>query len=99
MEARRRPDLDDPDLHPPVLAAGPLLRDVRMIQLAELPYGFHSLEPHLSAATLQAHHEKHHAGYVKRVNELVVGTPFERATLDEIVALSGGPLYDAAAQA
>jgi Fe-Mn family superoxide dismutase len=69
-----------------------------MIHLAELPYGFHSLEPHLTAATLQVHHEKHHAGYVKKVNELILGTPFERASLDEIVALSGGPLYNAAAQ-
>jgi len=70
-----------------------------VIQLAELTYGFHSLEPHVTAATLQAHHEKHHAGYVKRVNELIVGTPFERATLDDIVGFAGGALYDAAAQA
>ncbi len=36
--------------------------------LPKLPYAYDALEPHLGARTLQTHHDKHHAGYVKGLN-------------------------------
>lgn len=38
------------------------------IQLPELPYPYEALEPHIDAATMRFHHDKHHATYVKNLN-------------------------------
>jgi superoxide dismutase, Fe-Mn family len=37
--------------------------------LAPLPYAYNALEPYISQKTLQFHHDKHHAKYVKDLNE------------------------------
>jgi Fe-Mn family superoxide dismutase len=37
-------------------------------QLPDLPYDYAALEPHIDAQTMQIHHDKHHAGYVKKLN-------------------------------
>lgn len=37
--------------------------------LPDLPYATDALAPHLSAETLELHHGKHHAAYVKAANE------------------------------
>lgn len=64
------------------------------IQLLELPYAINALEPYISSKTLEFHYGKHHAAYVKNVNEMVVDTPFANATLEEIIAqVSGKPEY------
>ena len=39
--------------------------------LPALPYSYDALAPHLSAETMQLHHDKHHAAYVKGANETV----------------------------
>ncbi len=36
--------------------------------LPELPYAYDALEPHYDKETLEVHHSKHHAGYVKGLN-------------------------------
>ena len=36
--------------------------------LPDLPYDVSALEPHYSARTLELHHDKHHAAYVKGAN-------------------------------
>ena len=36
--------------------------------LPELPYGYDALEPLYDARTLQVHHTRHHAGYVRGLN-------------------------------
>jgi Fe-Mn family superoxide dismutase len=66
--------------------------------LPELPYAKNALEPHLSAETLEFHHGKHHAAYVNNLNGLIPGTPFENASLEEIVAKSDGGIFNNAAQ-
>ena len=33
-----------------------------------LPYAYDALEPHIDQATMQFHHDKHHAAYVKNLN-------------------------------
>ncbi|WP_084473343.1 superoxide dismutase [Neorickettsia helminthoeca] len=42
------------------------------IILPELPYHKDALEPLISEKTLGFHYDKHHAGYVNKVNELLV---------------------------
>lgn len=39
---------------------------------APLPYAFDALEPHIDARTMEIHFGKHHAAYVKNVNEAIV---------------------------
>lgn len=40
-------------------------------KLPPLPYDYKALEPHIDAATMQFHHDKHHATYVKNLNDAV----------------------------
>jgi Fe-Mn family superoxide dismutase len=44
-------------------------------ELPPLPYAFDALEPHIDARTMEIHHDKHHAGYVRKLNEAVAATP------------------------
>jgi Fe-Mn family superoxide dismutase len=37
-------------------------------QLKPLPYAYDALEPFIDAATMQIHHDKHHAAYVNNLN-------------------------------
>lgn len=66
---------------------------------APLPYAMNALEPYMSQETLEYHYGKHHKTYVDNVNKLIVGTPYENMTLEEIVIKSDGPLFNNAAQA
>jgi Fe-Mn family superoxide dismutase len=67
--------------------------------LPPLPYPVDALEPFISRETLKYHHGKHHRAYVTKANELVEGTRFKDATLEEIAANATGALYNNAAQA
>ena len=68
------------------------------IVLPPLPYANNALEPHMSRETLDYHYGKHHKGYVDKVNELISGTEFEDASLEELVAESSGDIFNNAAQ-
>jgi superoxide dismutase, Fe-Mn family len=59
-------------------------------ELPALPYDLSALEPHISARTLEFHHGKHHKSYIDTLNKLVQGSPFERASLEEIIRESAG---------
>jgi len=37
-------------------------------QLMPLPYAYDALEPFIDTATMQVHHDKHHAAYVTNLN-------------------------------
>jgi Fe-Mn family superoxide dismutase len=68
-------------------------------ELPNLPYSLDALKPHISAETLEYHHGKHHKAYVTKLNELVVGTKFASASLEEIVKTAEpGPLFNSAGQ-
>lgn len=67
-------------------------------ELAPLPYAYDALAPHISAETLQFHHDKHHQAYVTKLNELLPGSGLENASLDEIVLRASGPLFNQAGQ-
>lgn len=53
--------------------------------LKPLPFAKDALGPTMSARTLEHHHDKHHAAYVKKANELVAGTPLEDADLETVI--------------
>ncbi|MGM0574863.1 MAG: superoxide dismutase [Myxococcota bacterium] len=53
--------------------------------LPDLPYSKDALEPSISSKTLEFHHGKHHAGYVKKLNAAVEGTKFAEMDLEELV--------------
>lgn len=40
-----------------------------MHELPKLPYGYDALEPYIDAKTMEIHHDKHHQGYVNKLNE------------------------------
>ncbi|HET6806484.1 MAG TPA: Fe-Mn family superoxide dismutase [Frateuria sp.] len=68
------------------------------IELPPLPYEKNALEPHISAETLEFHHDKHHQAYVTNLNKLIEGTEFEGMALEEIVRKSSGGVFNNAAQ-
>jgi superoxide dismutase len=39
----------------------------------DLPYAYEALEPHIDAATMKFHHDKHHLAYVTNANKAVAG--------------------------
>jgi Fe-Mn family superoxide dismutase len=68
------------------------------IELPPLPYEKNALEPNVSAETLEFHHGKHHQAYVTNLNNLIKGTEFENASLEDIVKKSSGGVFNNAAQ-
>src|SRR6266542_278665 len=55
-------------------------------QLPDLPFAKDALAPHMSAATLEYHHGKHHKAYVTKTNELLEKeTSLSGASLIEVV--------------
>src|SRR5262252_9363071 len=51
-------------------------------ELPDLRYDYGALEPHYSAGTLELHHDKHHAAYVKGVNAALEKLGAARASGD-----------------
>ena len=66
--------------------------------IEELPYAKTALEPYISKETLEFHYEKHHKGYLNKLNELVKDKPEEKMTIEEIIKTASGVLYNQAAQ-
>lgn len=44
-------------------------------QVPDLGYGYNSIEPIIDTLTMQIHHDKHHAAYVKNLNDALAKTP------------------------
>ena len=68
------------------------------IELPPLPYEKNALEPNISAETLEFHYGKHHQAYVTNLNNLIKGTEFESAALEDIIKKSSGGVFNNAAQ-
>lgn len=41
--------------------------------LPDLPYDYNALEPHIDEQTIKIHHDKHHQGYVDKLNAALEG--------------------------
>lgn len=67
-------------------------------ELPPLPFAMDALEPFISRETLEYHYGKHHQAYVNNLNNLVPGTQFETATLEEIIKTSSGGVFNNGAQ-
>lgn len=46
-----------------------------MFTLPQLPYSPDALEPHLDEKTVKLHHDKHHQGYVDKLNQALISQP------------------------
>lgn len=60
--------------------------------LPKLPYPYDALEPHIDAKTMEIHYTKHHAGYYKRLNEVVENTEFKLMKIEAILKLGAKAL-------
>ena len=69
------------------------------IELPDLPYAPSALAPHLSATTLELHHDGHHRAHVEEVNRLLPGSGLEGLGLEDIVRRARGQLAEQAALA
>lgn len=67
-------------------------------QLPTLPYAMDALAPHISKETLEYHYGKHHKTYVDNLNKLIPGTEFENKSLEDIIKISTGGIFNNAAQ-
>lgn len=56
--------------------------------LPKLRYAYDALEPHISGNTLKHHHQKHHQGYVDKLNKAVAGSSYADMELPAIVRKS-----------
>lgn len=54
--------------------------------LPDLGYANDALEPHIDAATMEIHHDKHHNTYVTNLNNAVEGTEFADMDINELIA-------------
>ena len=74
------------------------------ITLPQLPYPYDALEPYISRATLELHHDKHHRAYVEKVKTLakevrLADQPLERIIQQTAASGSQRALFNNAAQA
>ncbi len=73
------------------------------VVLPNLPYAVDALEPHISGATMEVHHGKHHKTYVDKLNAAIKGTDYADMDLNDIVIASkkaeDTPVFNNAAQA
>jgi Fe-Mn family superoxide dismutase len=67
-------------------------------KLPPLPYAMDALAPNISKETLEYHYGKHHQAYVTNLNNLIKGTEFEDASLEDIVKKASGGIFNNAAQ-
>jgi Fe-Mn family superoxide dismutase len=54
---------------PQLFGQGTSTNTVDLFTLPPLPYPYDALEPHIDARTMEIHHDRHHAGYVAKLNQ------------------------------
>ena len=81
-----------------VMGANVQSSNAQAFELFKLPYESNALEPVISKQTVEFHHGKHVQAYVNNLNNLIKGTPFENASLVDIVKHSDGGIFNNAAQ-
>jgi len=56
-------------------------------ELPKLPYDYNALEPYMDQKTMEVHHDKHHAGYTKKLNAALENNPeFYKKSIVEILS-------------
>ena len=56
-------------------------------ELPPLAYPFDALEPHIDAATMEIHHDRHHQAYVDNANAALAGTEWENTPVEELLTM------------
>ncbi len=57
-----------------------------MFTVPDLPYAYNALEPHIDERTMMIHHDKHHAAYVKNLNDALVGLEqYSNITIEQLL--------------
>lgn len=69
--------------------ASGILIETAPFKQAPLPYDFGALEPSIDKMTMEIHYGKHHAAYVKNLNDAVKGTEYEKKSLEDIIKVAG----------
>ena len=57
-------------------------------KLPDLPYDAGALEPHISRTTMETHHGKHHAAYIKNMNAILAERADAPKALEDVVQLA-----------
>jgi Fe-Mn family superoxide dismutase len=57
--------------------------------LPKLPYAYNALEPVIDAQTMEIHYSRHHAAYVKNLNNAVIGSKYESFALEDLMLKAG----------
>ncbi|MBX3428582.1 MAG: superoxide dismutase [Hyphomonadaceae bacterium] len=57
-------------------------------KLPDLPYDAGALEPHISRTTMETHHGKHHAAYIKNMNAMLAERADAPNSLEDVVRLA-----------
>ena len=65
--------------------------------LKPLPYDTYALEPHIGRETVELHFANHHAGYARKLQELIAGKPEQKASLEWMIRRSKGAIFNHAA--
>lgn len=56
-----------------------------MFNLPRLPYAVSALAPHIGAEAMDLHYDKHHRGYVDKLNQLIAGSDYAGMDLEDII--------------
>jgi len=67
-------------------------------EIPPLPYEKNALAPHISPDTLETHYEKHHKGYLAKLEKQIAGKPEAEKSLEDLIRSSDGKVYNFAAQ-
>ena len=68
-------------------------------EVPKLPYPKDALAPHISERTVEIHYEKHHKGYMKKLDAALEASDERRdRSLEELVKTSSGKVFNCAAQ-
>ena len=64
----------------------------------DLPFKKDALDPHISSRTLEFHYEKHHKGYLTKLEGAIQNTENEGKSLEDLVKTTQGGIFNNAAQ-
>jgi len=67
-------------------------------EIDPLPYPKNALAPFIGAETVDLHYEKHHKGYLEKLEKLVRGKPEADESLEDLIRTARGDVFNNAAQ-
>lgn len=68
-----------------------------LFEMIKLPFDRDAMEPFLSRKTIDFHYDKHHSGYLKKLDKALEGE-MRDASLEDIVKQTSGKLFNLSAQ-